>query len=77
MIFIADFNPIGALSEQEKRKIVSPPAMPQKNESKFIIGLTGPAAAGKEVVSGKLKQDGFDVFIFSDILRREAEKRGF
>ena len=72
-----DFNPIGALTEDEKRKIISPPAMPQKNESKIIIGLTGPAAAGKEVVSGKLKGQGFNVFIFSDILRREAEARGF
>ncbi len=71
-----DFNPIGALSEDEKRKIISPPAMPQKNESKIIIGLTGPAAAGKETISKKFTEAGFGVFVFSDILRREAEARG-
>ncbi len=74
---MSDFNPIGALSEDEKRKIIAPPQMQEKNNSKIIIGLTGPAAAGKEVVSGKLKENGFEVFIFSDILRREAEARGF
>ncbi len=73
---MSDFNPIGALTEDEKRKIISPSPMPQKNETKFIVGLTGPAAAGKEVVSGKLKEAGFNVFIFSDILRREAQSRG-
>src|SRR3989338_4674562 len=73
---MSDFNPIGALSEAEKRKIVAPPPMPQKNESKIIIGLTGPAAAGKETISKKFMDAGFEVFVFSDILRREAQSRG-
>jgi len=71
-----DFNPIGALTEDEKRKIIAPPPMPQKNESKIIIGLTGPAAAGKETISKKFAEAGFEVFVFSDILRREAQSRG-
>jgi len=74
---MSDFNPIGALTEDEKRKIISPPPMPQKNESKIIIGLTGPAASGKETISKKFQEAGFQVFVFSDILRREAQSRGF
>lgn len=73
---MSDFNPIGALTEDEKRKIILPPQMPQKNESKIIIGLTGPAASGKETISKKFAEAGFEVFVFSDILRREAESRG-
>jgi len=38
--------------------------------------LTGPAAAGKETISKKFMDAGFEVFVFSDILRREAQSRG-
>ena len=73
---MANFNPIGALSESEKRKIMTPPQIPNKNETKIIIGLTGPAAAGKETISKKFAEAGFQVFVFSDIIRREAQSRG-
>ena len=43
----------------------------------LVIGLTGLAGSGKgEVASYLFKKHNFSKFVFSDILREEAEKRG-
>ena len=42
----------------------------------MIFGLTGLAAAGKGEVSDYFKSKGFEKFVFSDILKIEAKKRG-
>ena len=42
----------------------------------IILGITGMASAGKGAVSGYLKSKGFEKFVFSDILKIEAKKRG-
>jgi len=42
----------------------------------IVLGLTGLAAAGKGEVSDYLKSKGFEKFVFSDVLRIEAGKRG-
>ncbi len=42
----------------------------------MIIGLTGTIAAGKSAVVEYLKEKGFEHYVYSDILREEAKKRG-
>ncbi len=42
----------------------------------MIIGLTGTIAAGKSTVADILKRKGFEHYTYSDILRKEARKRG-
>jgi len=42
----------------------------------MIIGLTGTIAAGKSAVVEHLKKRGFEHYVYSDILRDEAKKRG-
>ena len=42
----------------------------------MIIGLTGTIAAGKSAVVEHLKKRGFEHYVYSDILREEAKKRG-
>lgn len=42
----------------------------------MIIGLTGTICAGKGEIVKYLKSKGFEYFVYSDILREEAEKRG-
>lgn len=41
----------------------------------LIIGLTGLAASGKSTVAKHLQKKGFELLTFSDILKKEAEKR--
>jgi len=46
-------------------------------EKALVIGLTGLAACGKGTASEYLKEKhGFTAFTLSDVLRKEAEKRG-
>jgi dephospho-CoA kinase len=42
----------------------------------MIIGLTGTIAAGKSTVAEILKEKGFEHHTYSDILRKEAKRRG-
>ncbi|MBU3897160.1 MAG: AAA family ATPase [Nanoarchaeota archaeon] len=42
----------------------------------LIFGLTGLASSGKGEASNYLKSKGFEKFVFSDILKIEAQKRG-
>jgi dephospho-CoA kinase len=42
----------------------------------LILGLTGFASSGKGEASNYLKSKGFEKFVFSDILKLEAQKRG-
>ena len=42
----------------------------------MIIGLTGTICAGKSEIVKYLKSRGFECFVYSDILREEAKKRG-
>jgi len=42
----------------------------------LVIGLTGLAGSGKSTLANYLKKYGFEFFVFSDILKNEAKKRG-
>jgi len=42
----------------------------------LVIGLTGLASSGKGEVARYLEKNGFSKFVFSDVLKEEAEKRG-
>jgi len=42
----------------------------------IIIGITGTNASGKDTAADFFKQQGFEAFSLSDILREEAKKRG-
>jgi dephospho-CoA kinase len=42
----------------------------------MIVGLTGTIASGKTTVAEFLKEKGFEHHTYSDILRKEAKKRG-
>ena len=42
----------------------------------LIVGLTGLAGSGKSTLANYLKKYGFEIFALSDILRREANKKG-
>jgi dephospho-CoA kinase len=45
-------------------------------ERKIVVGLTGPIASGKEIVSKVLKEKGFEYYSLSHRVREEAKSRG-
>ncbi|MBU0614836.1 MAG: dephospho-CoA kinase [Nanoarchaeota archaeon] len=42
----------------------------------MLIGLTGTMASGKGTVAEYLKNKGFEGYVFSDVIKEEARKRG-
>jgi dephospho-CoA kinase len=44
---------------------------------KLVLGVTGPNAAGKGVISDYLRTQGFTIHSLSDIVREESAARGF
>ena len=43
----------------------------------MLIGLTGTMACGKGTVAEHLKDKGFEGYVFSDVIKEEATKKGF